>query len=536
MIASDGAGGGIVAWSDRRIGYADIYVQRIDRSGVQRWTTNGVALCAAPGVQGYPVIVSDGSGGAIVSWEDGRAGNYDIYARRVSSFGVPQWTPDGVAPCSDSTSQRIPSIVSDGTGGAIVAWSDFRAGNYDVYVQRVDASGDALWGFNGAALCSASGSQTDSRIAPDGSGGAIVAWDDDRSGRAHIFAQRIERLGQLGNPEPASTTVRDVPNDQGGRVKVSWSASYLDVDPTYDIGSYWIWRSVPPNVAERALARGANLVAESGGRPKPGIHNFMIRRNAIQTFAWEYVGTEPARGFAEYSFVVPTTSDSVASSNPFLGILIQANAAHSNAFWSSPPDSGYSVDNLAPQVPATFAGNHAGGVTRLHWGENREGDQAGYRLYRGDSASFVPGSTNLIAVQPDTGYSDAGPVGSYYKLSAVDVHGNESGFALLAPTSISEGGSAAPAALALAAPRPNPASDGALLSFAMPRAGRARLAIYDMSGRRVRTVSEGWLEAGEYHLPFDMRDDRGRRMPSGLYFVRFEAGPRSLVQRLAVVE
>jgi len=70
----------------------------------------------------------------------------------------------------------------------------------------------------------------------------------------------------------------------------------------------------------------------------------------------------------------------------------------------------------------------------LHWGPNTERDLRGYRLYRGAQADFLPGPENLIAATPDTGYVDhPGTCAVYYKLSAVDRHGNESHFALVTP-------------------------------------------------------------------------------------------------------
>ena len=109
-------------------GDSDIYAQRVNASGVPQWTADGVALCTAANYQAYPTIVSDGAGGAIVTWQDGRSGYRnsaaDIYAQRVNALGVPQWTADGVALCTAASSQGSPTIVSDGAGGAIVTWQD----------------------------------------------------------------------------------------------------------------------------------------------------------------------------------------------------------------------------------------------------------------------------------------------------------------------------------------------------------------------------------------------------------------------------
>ncbi len=50
-----------------------------------------------------------------------------------------------------SADQYVNAIVSDGVGGAIVAWSDLRSGNYDIYVQRITATGAIAPGGRGAA-------------------------------------------------------------------------------------------------------------------------------------------------------------------------------------------------------------------------------------------------------------------------------------------------------------------------------------------------------------------------------------------------
>ena len=136
----------------------------------------------------------------------------------------------------------------------------------------------------------------------------------------------------------------------------------------------------------------------------------------------------------------------------------------------------------------------------------------------------------------DTTWSDAGPSGAYYKLSAVDVHGNESGFTLLAPSAITAVGGGVSRTLAFAAPSPNPTGVSTQLSFALPRQGPVTLAVYDMAGRRLRVLSSGPLDAGQHQVAFDLRDDGGRRLASGLYFVRLDAVGRALVRRLAIVE
>jgi hypothetical protein len=262
----------------------------------------------------------------------------------------------------------------------------------------------------------------------------------------------------------------------------------------------------------------------------------MAQRFGAQSYSWEYVASQVARGFPSYSMVVATTSDAIAGSNPMTGFLVEANAASSSAFWNSAPDSGYSVDNLPPVAPAPFTANYAAGATHLHWGENREPDLAGYRLYRGNSAGFVPGAGNLVVAQPDTGYTNVGPAGSYYKLSAVDIHGNESAFSLVTPSGTTSAGSDVPRELALAFTSANPGHGGATLRYSLPRAGAVRLVVYDLAGREARVLASGQLEAGDYSALWDGRNETGRSLSAGIYLVCLEAEGRALVRRLALLQ
>ncbi len=89
--------------------------------------------------------------------------------------------------------------------------------------------------------------------------------------------------------------------------------------------------------------------------------------------------------------------------------------------------------------------------------------------------------------------------------------------------------------VSLESARPNPSRGSATLRFALPRAGHARLVLLDVSGRRVRTLLDGALEAGPHDATWDGADDRGVAMPAGLYWARVDAGGESAVRRLVRV-
>jgi hypothetical protein len=193
---SDGAGGAIITWQDARLFVFHIYAQRIDAAGNVKWTTDGVAICSAINGQYNPRIVSDGAGGAIIGWVDNRAGNSDIYAQRVNASGAVQWTVDGVAVCTAAQTQTAMSMVADGAGGAILTWGDIRSIiTEDIYAQRLNSLGVAQWTANGVLVCGAAGNQDLPGIVTDGAVGAVIAWQDNRLGTNDIYAQRVNSAG-----------------------------------------------------------------------------------------------------------------------------------------------------------------------------------------------------------------------------------------------------------------------------------------------------------------------------------------------------
>jgi hypothetical protein len=204
QLAGDGTGGAVIAWQDTRsIFGVDVYAQKVNAAGGLQWTTNGVALATnVGGTDRYLQLVGD-AGGAIICWEDRRNGtDFNIYAQKVDSIGAPQWTANGVAACSAANNQQFPQLATDGSGGAIICWEDQRptaAGIRDIYAQRIDLTGAAQWTADGQPVCAQTNSQSGPQIAPDGSGGATITWTDGRSATNpnDVYAQRINASGNI---------------------------------------------------------------------------------------------------------------------------------------------------------------------------------------------------------------------------------------------------------------------------------------------------------------------------------------------------
>jgi hypothetical protein len=202
-VAPDGAGGVFLAWRQAGGRSGDnVYAQRLDAGGERRWGVAGAPVCLMPADQRSPQVVADGTGGVIVVWEDRRGGrDVDLYAQRLDSDGRAMWAADGTPVSLANGDQRAPQLLADGRGGAWVVWEDLRSGDVDLYAQRLDAAGTPLWSPDGIAVVTGPGAQASPQIVGDGRGGAIVIWRDARSTTGStsiavdVYAQRLDPDG-----------------------------------------------------------------------------------------------------------------------------------------------------------------------------------------------------------------------------------------------------------------------------------------------------------------------------------------------------
>ncbi len=200
----DGNGGAFITWSAQLSGSTtgrDIFMQHIAEDGSPAWSSNGIPVCNAKGDQTDPRIATDGAGGGIITWTDSRLHLFspDIFAQKVSGSGSPQWTANGIPiDTTNSGSQGLPMIVADGAGGAVIAWADARHLTYfDVYAQKVDANGSWQWGSSSISASTLTENKFLTGLTTDGKGGAILCWQQSQSSYQLTVAQRINAAGSV---------------------------------------------------------------------------------------------------------------------------------------------------------------------------------------------------------------------------------------------------------------------------------------------------------------------------------------------------
>jgi hypothetical protein len=477
-----------VSGMDYIYGYRELYLTRIRNGGSRAtgWPEEGVLIGSHPyGTfqdyrRGYS-LVADGPNGVYLGYR----GQQGFIVRRFTPAGVPwpAWPVDGLL--VDANAYGFNDGLIDPTGGLYTAQSE------------------SMW-----------------------------------IGSDAVAVSRVDQFGRLGDPAPVVAYVKDVPNDQGGHVKVAWRASGLDVGPGFEIARYRVWRSVPPQSAVSALRSGAARVGTDvtppGPTPLEQVRTFRRSFLAGATVYWEHVGEQVALAQSGYSQIVTTLSDSTAGGNPRTLFMVVAHSGAASAWFESAPDSGYSVDNLAPAVLSQVTARYVGGGTELRWQPGPEQDLAGYRIYRGISPGFVPDPSSLLATTIEPHHVDSPHDPAFYKLSAVDRHGNEGPVVTVHSSGLLEVAYDTPGSLAFGQPSPSPATVGADVRFDLPVQARILLEVFDTSGRRVRLLARGSMPAGGHRLHWDLRDDQGRDLRSGLYFLRLMCGDRVLTRRLVV--
>ena len=206
-IVEDNDGGCIIAWKDMRGGdQGDIYAMHIFSDGRldPDWRHNGEPVVVAAGAQIQHTADSDGEGGMIIGWQDGRLDNdFNIRAQRITPEGDLLWGDGrGIIVCTNNAYQETPKLCPDGAHGAFFTWVDsrnFGQTNKDIYAQRVNAVGQVLWDEEGVPLCEVEREQVGNRTVISGNGEAIVLWEDKRDERDtyDIYSMKISGDNQM---------------------------------------------------------------------------------------------------------------------------------------------------------------------------------------------------------------------------------------------------------------------------------------------------------------------------------------------------
>ncbi len=320
--------------------------------------------------------------------------------------------------------------------------------------------------------------------------------------------ETITFSGRYENIYPQLTSLTDVPGDQGRQLRLSWTRSaYDNPGSTVEITGYSVYRRQD---------RGESIQRERPDRVE----------------GWDWLTWMPAYGDEIYQYVAPTLCDSTEDGGVcWSAFFIRASTPDHFTYYDSPPDSGYSIDNLAPGPPENLRWD---GPALLAWDESADEDFGYFTVY-GSEIDSLDGSAEVIGHTSETGMDVSGETYSYFHVTATDLNGNEGGSSSIESVLVTPE-VFIPSVYALRASSPNPFNTVTIVSFDLPDAVTVRLLVFDISGRRVKTLVDGLRSPGRYDLTWTADDDRGRRVAPGVYFARLEGGGFVATRRLVVVE
>ncbi|MBK8982652.1 MAG: T9SS type A sorting domain-containing protein [Ignavibacteria bacterium] len=273
---SDGSGGIIVTyqvtWGG---GTTVIFAQRITSNGIIKWSpsTNGYNLSVS-GESRAPVITSDERGGAHIFWYN-VPGPYNIWKTHIDSSGN---FPPKEALYLTQNNYPLIRAVSDGTGGAVISWATNGGGATasDIFAQRINFAGDEQWNATGNIVCNFNGAQTSHNLIRTSDGDYIIVWTDGRRINVNndVYCQKLNASGNslwtsngvLVTNYPAYYPEPNLINDNSG-------GAYIFV---YNSQSFF---SVARIKSDSTFAWTPNLKTIASGNFYPSYHRFQPAKN-----------------------------------------------------------------------------------------------------------------------------------------------------------------------------------------------------------------------------------------------------------------
>ena len=511
VAVSDGAGGAIVAWHDGRPTVAAggvCFAQRVSAAGVPLWTSNGVQLSTTgdPGEPGGPVgpaIDSDGVGGAFLAY----GGNSSqSRAQWVNGSGVAQWGADGVQLTNASSSMRHVAIVRDvnGAGGAIVVWrqDNGAGGTSDVYAQKVNAAGTIQWGASGAPVATTNmNNETHPVLISDGAGGAIVVWFNGTDGC------RAQRLNSAGVPQWSNTPLSSLSNNRRPAIVSDGSGGAV---VAWAAGNTGIFVQRVTSAGNRQWSpnnTGVQLCTQ-------GNQCSMIPDGAGgATVAWQDFGgqynifAQRVNGAGTTQWVLNGVEVCFVPNDQLAPTIVSDGGTGAILAWYDGRTPASVDDIYAQRIDAAGASQWTLNGVPLCTAANSQ--QNPTIAADGAGGAFVSWQDRRSGTHDDI----------YFH------HLRSSGEPLSVPGQ--------DPASSIGHAWPNPFVDRVQLAFALPAAATARLEIFDVRGRSIRAYEPEHLTAGDHALTWDGRTSEGRLVGRGIYFMRV-IGPGLELSRVVV--
>ncbi len=347
-----------------------------------------------------------------------------------------------------------------------------------------------------------------------------------------LINSSIEQL-QLAAGAASIASIKDVPLDNGHSVQVVWNQFPAELWSYNTVVTYGVWRKDPMLPSTSSVKKVSSFTEMMSATSKGS-------QVTMGGSVWSYVGAVPASNLPQYSYIAPTLFDSTKVSGQHWTVFYIAGYSANNAVvYATQPDSGYSVNNISPTAPSGVTGSFTTNTVTIRWNPNPEADVYQYAVYRGTTASFDPTGTTPLATVRTTQYQDVlGQTGVtyYYKVSAIDISGNQSPFTAVSVLTGVQNSGGVPTEFALGQNYPNPFNPTTEITFAIPKQTNVKVVVYNISGAEIATLVNQSMSPGNYRATWNGRTDDGRSVSSGVYFYHLQAEGYSATKKMTLLK
>jgi hypothetical protein len=295
---------------------------------------------------------------------------------------------------------------------------------------------------------------------------------------------------EVHNFIPEITNIMDVPEDQGGRVYLSFNASYFDNEEDSD-QMYSVFRY------------------DDFGNDSSG---------------WVGVQTMVAAGEESYTYEIQTALDSTSEDNGMTDFKVVASMT--GGVFHSEMMSGYSVDNIAPGIPQGFMASAADDGIQLSWEAVQDSDFQYYVLEKALDTYFTNPelimTTDSVYVDTLFEYDQT----FYYRLAALDYAGNQGLYTgwVEATVQLALDENLIPAEFALHQNYPNPFNPLTQIKYDLPEDAVVTINIFDLMGRNIKSLISSSQSAGYHSIKWDATNNYGETVSAGMYLYIIQAG------------
>jgi len=496
----------LIAWHDNRTSTTQTYYQVLNAFGMPLLEANGRAIFEGDWSYGWggpdlDGLIPDGQGGCIAVVMDNRDGYWDIYGQRFDALGNPLWGPTGMplAVWPGAPDIGPDDVVSDGEGGFFIVWG-IEAGlnNSDLYVQKCNENGDRLWGDYGQPVSTATLNQAYAQAVPDGQGGVLIVWENGTDISYYLYAQHFDANGSpqmavngipildlFGQQLGAGGLEDGATDGRGGGIWVyttPGATNHLNVIRVNGRGQLqWLW--ISPYYASHYIYdvkrhSTANTIWISAGDNRPGAPGLYLYQFDISGHALFGPGGLPYGG------------DSMSQTSNGMIVFSAYPVGQGTRFYALRVNA---RGRLAWAINVALSGLQGVFDYPVGTSDGADGAIVAFEDWRQYSSTQIDISAQRV--------QDNGQLGNP-----------------TFPQSVADGEGQSLDIL----------PDGRV-QFILSQAGQIKLELFDLLGRKIATLQEGYRQAGMHSVKINEL-----ALPSGVYLARLITSSGQQVQKLTI--